>query len=257
MKLWEPLEDELAKWQDSALPARLWLRDDDAIEPTEPLCRLAGMAEAYQVPVTIAVIPQPAGKALAAQLAGQPLFSVALHGTAHTNHAPRSEKKCELGLHRGLKTVVDELAAGHAKLRDLFGDRYIHMLVPPWNRIDAALVPELPNLGLSSLSTFTWQNFSTMSGLAQLNTHVDIIDWKQGRIARPAAELIDELAKNLAIARTRACNGERPAAVGILTHHLVHDEAAWHFLAKLFAFAAGRADIKWCQAASLVPDAIS
>jgi hypothetical protein len=37
--------------------------------------------------------------------------------------------------------------------------------------------------------------------------------------------------------------------IGILTHHLVHDEAAWDFLEKLFSFTRGQ---RWLSAQELV-----
>jgi len=247
MSIWDKISAELELWQDKGLPpARLWLRDDDAIEPTTALDRLADVAGAFDIPVTIAVMPEPVDVALVPWLEGHRQFSVALHGYAHKNHAPAGEKKCELGLHRGQQMVMRELATGHGKLQDMFGPRYINMLVPPWNRIDQSLLPDLAGIGLTSLSTFTWKLFPQTPGLVQLNTQIDIIDWKGTRGGRSETGLVDDLLLALQTARRKS-----GAPVGVLTHHLVHDEIAWAFLADLFQFCAARDDIGWCQAASL------
>lgn len=246
MSKWDPVEKELAKWDNSLPPARLWLRDDDAVEPTSQLKRLVDLTAQFDVPLTIAVIPDFATQALATYIAKHPNISVALHGYSHTNHAPPDQKKRELGLHRDKQIVLDELVSGRLKLEQMFNKHFINMLVPPWNRIDAQLVPELSSLRLSSLSTFGWENFSVGAGLVQYNTQVDIIDWKGSRGGRSLNELIAELANNVKVARQK---GGVP--VGILSHHLVHDAAAWCFLQELFNFCRQRKDIKWCHAASL------
>jgi len=246
MSVWQAIEDELALWGNDITPARLWLRDDDAIEVTDELEMLAAMSARYQVPVTIAVIPQLAKQSLADRVGQNELICVAVHGYCHVNHAPPGDKKCELGLHRGRQIIIDELAAGRAKLKQMFGRQFIDMLVPPWNRIDPELVPELANLGYKSLSAFTWKDFSSAPPLVQLNTHVDIIDWKGNRGGRAINELVSALAQALATARQQG-----GAPVGILSHHLVHDGAAWDFLEQLFKFCHTRHDIEWFHAADL------
>jgi len=246
MSIWQAVEDELALWGNDLPPARLWLRDDDAIEVTSELEMLAAMSASYQVPVTIAVIPQLVKQALADRVGQHELISVAVHGFCHVNHAPSGDKKCELGLHRGRQIIIDELASGRAKLEEIFGWQFIDMLVPPWNRIDPELVPKLSELGYKSLSTFTWKDFPNAPALVQLNTHIDIIDWKGNRGGRAISELVSALAEALQTARKHG-----GAPVGILSHHLVHDDAAWAFLEQLFKFSHTRHDIEWCHAADL------
>ncbi len=246
MNNWQRVDEELTKWGEKLPPARLWLRDDDAIEATSSLMQLIQLTEQFDVPVTLAVIPCSATQALAKRVAETSHVSIALHGYAHCNHAPGDQKKCELGLHRGKQVVLDELADGRAKLEQMFGTRFINMLVPPWNRIDPHLVSDLSNTGLASLSTFGWSDFPDSSSLRQLNTHVDIIDWRGTRGGRPVKDLVDELAN--AFAKARQLRGK---PVGILSHHLVHDETAWEFLRQLFDFSSQHRQIKWCHAASL------
>ena len=247
MNVWDNLSAELALWGNNLSPARLWLRDDDAVEPTENLEKLSALTQRYKVPVTIAAIPNDVSQSLADWMCEHRQFSIAVHGYNHINHAPAGQKKCELGLHRGKQTVLTELGDGREKLATMFGAQFIDMLVPPWNRIDAHLVPELSGLGYKCLSTFTWKDFAKTSPLVQLNTHVDIIDWKGNRGGRGVDELVYDLTEALKTARQHG-----GAPVGILTHHLVHDAVAWEFLQQLFEFCSTHNKIEWCQAASLV-----
>ncbi len=46
----EPLYRELQRWRDAGRVARLWLRDDDAIEPTAALERLLAETKNYGIP---------------------------------------------------------------------------------------------------------------------------------------------------------------------------------------------------------------
>ena len=247
MNIWDDVSKELDYWDDDLGPVRLWLRDDDAITPTSALDKLGHLTAKHNIPATIAVIPNPATTDLVAWVQKNQQFSIAIHGFNHTNHAPDSEKKCELGHHRNMPLVLDELARGHTKLEALFGDQFIPMLVPPWNRIDERLIGQLPELGVQCLSTFSWPYNSTkFTDLKLLNTHIDIIDWKGNRGGRPVGTLATELQEALQIARKR---GGEP--VGFLSHHLVHDENAWAFLEQLFQFTGQNNKIKWCGAGSL------
>ena len=76
------------------------------------------------------------------------------HGYAHINHATPNEKKVEIGPHRPAMIVLGELGTGWLALERLFGDRPLSIMVPPWNRIAPALVPTLPEIGFTGLSTF-------------------------------------------------------------------------------------------------------
>lgn len=215
---------------------RLWLRDDDAVEPTEPLDRLLDVTSAQAVPCTLAVIPKDTGETLVRRLEDAPLVSVALHGWSHHNHAPMGEKKQELGLHRPQQMVLAELKAGFDKLAALYPQRFIPMLVPPWNRLAQSLWPELPALGLKQLSVFGKEREG--SPIPLVNTHVDIMDWHGTGGGRPADELFAELAGWMARVDT-------PPLIGILTHHLVHDAAAWAFLDSLLAITSTHPACEW------------
>ncbi|MGL4280632.1 MAG: polysaccharide deacetylase family protein [Albidovulum sp.] len=215
-------------------PARLWWRDDDAVEPTEALDRMLLLARRWQVPLALAVIPAETGAALAERLKDESLTTVAVHGWAHRNHAPKGEKKAELGAHRPAPAVLAELATGFAGLRGLYGSRLAPVLVPPWNRVAPEVVAGLPALGFRALSVF---GPPKPAPIAIINTHVDRIDWHGTRGGRPADTLWAEVAREL------DQPGDGP--IGILGHHLVHDAAAWAFLEALFDLTCGHPGCRW------------
>jgi hypothetical protein len=75
-------------------------------------------------------------------------------------------------------------------------------------------------------------------GLTQIDCQLDNIDWSKRRSHPP-----DMLAGRLAalVRQRRAAQ----APIGILTHHLDHDEAAWAFLADLFRLTARHEAVTW------------
>lgn len=226
---------------------QLWLRDDDAIKPTPALSQLLDLSKRWDAPLTIAAIPAHATTALAELLQELPLISVAVHGWDHMNHAPASEKKQELGLHRGEATVLARLAEGLERITTLFGDRAVPLLVPPWNRIAQPLLGHLTSLGYEALSVFGPEKAETPIRL--VNTHVDVIDWKGSRGGRPMDVLYAEAAARLDAGTTR------DASLGILTHHLVHDDAVWEFLDDLFQLTARHPACRWVPVRELISGA--
>ena len=242
---WEPLRRELDRWQAAGRVARFWLRDDDAVEPTQPLDMLLDLTGEHEIPLTLAVIPGLTGEELAARLARETTVAVAVHGWSHTNYGGPAGKKQELGGERPAEAVLGELHEGFRLLKRLHPAGFLPMLVPPWNRIDAALIPALPALGFAALSVYG--RAKQESPMPLLNTHVDIIDWHGTRGGRGEAELVAELVTEL---RDRFAGSDEP--VGVLAHHLVHDAAAWKFLSALFAMTSRHPAVLWSSSAALV-----
>ncbi|TCB20784.1 polysaccharide deacetylase [Rhizobium leguminosarum bv. viciae] len=242
---WDPLRRELDRWQAAGRVARFWLRDDDAVEPTLALEMLMALAGENEVPLMLAVIPGLTGEALAVRLGEEADVAVAVHGWSHKNHAGLKAKKQELGGERPTEVVLSELREGFLLLQRLHPARFLPVLVPPWNRIDAALIPALPGLGFAALSVY---GRAKQGGpMPLLNTHVDIIDWHGTRGGRSEAELVTELVAEL---RDRFAGSDEP--IGVLTHHLVHDAAAWDFLSALFAVTGGHPAVRWSSASELL-----
>jgi predicted deacetylase len=174
---------------------------------------------------------------------------VGVHGFRHTNHAAQGEKAQEFCAGRDPNEVTRELRSGRDRLISIFGAKCLPIFVPPWNRISSEAAMRLRDTGYRALSTFGRDRvLAPGTGVAEINTHVDAIDWRGTRGGRDPVWLAAELAKQLALARNA---GGTP--VGVLTHHLVHDEIAWHFLEALFAETARHANVRWVGARSLIP----
>jgi hypothetical protein len=235
---WREFEQELDAWTETGSRATYWWRDDDAIEPTVELDRLLALAAAQEIPVAVAVVPGRGCAALGRRLAesvdiGTPLQ----HGYLHRNHAPAGEKKVELGGERPSAEVCEELMRGAARMWALFGPESLPVLVPPWNRIAPGLVPLLPELGLTGLSTYGARSGPNPApGLTQANTHVDIMRWNEPRGFLGEAETLELFRAHLAARRRASTVGaglDPTEPTGLLTHHLAHDEPAWDFLQQL------------------------
>ncbi|MBZ9881354.1 polysaccharide deacetylase family protein [Mesorhizobium sp. CA10] len=241
--IWQPLVEELARWQRADRKAEFWLRDDDAVDPTLALDRLLDLTSEFGVPVALAVIPALTDEKLVVRLDEAPHATVAIHGWAHRNHAPEDQKKQELGPHRPPEAVLDDLARGLSRITGLHGARAVPMLVPPWNRIGAGLVSDLGSIGFLALSVF---GPPKPASLAVINSNVDIMDWHGTRGCRDHGLLVQAVAAQL----RHAFDGGEP--VGLLTHHLVHDESAWLFLERLFAVTARNAACAWHPIRTLI-----
>ena len=222
--------------------ARFWWRDDDAIEDTAALRRLVDLARRFRVPILLAVVPARARPNLAALLDGTDTLVPAVHGFAHVNHAEPGEKKQELGEHRDMAVVLNELSLGRDRLADMLGERLAPVLVPPWNRIAPRIAACLPDIGFEGLSAFGPEEATgPVAGLNVVNSHLDPIDWHGSRSLGDAGAMI-----GLAAAHVRRCaHDECRGAFGILTHHLVHDDAIWAFVEALLARTTDRPGVRW------------
>ncbi len=225
---WSPFYAALDRLADTGTQARFWLRDDDAISDTAALRQLAGWAASAKTEILLALVPSKADVTLKELMEVTPQLVGAVHGWAHKNHAPDSEKKQELGAHRPTELICAELSSAHQRTVQLCGERMLPVLVPPWNRISPSVVQQLPELGYEGLSTFS-DAFSDPPppSLKVQNSHVDIIDWRGNRGGRSTTDLIEEMVTAI----EQRTPGDQP--IGILSHHLVHDAAAWTFLDEL------------------------
>jgi hypothetical protein len=242
---WADLVAELDRWGEAGRVATRWWRDDDAVVATpqlEALLRLAG-----EVPLGLAVIPADAQPELAAALAPFPQVAVLQHGWCHANHASNG-KKSEFPPGRRAAAVADDLAAGHTRLRVLFGRRALPVFVPPWNRFAAEFLPLLEAAGIVGLSSIAARAAPALPrGIARIDVHVDLVAWKQDRGFIGVAAAIGGLIGDL---RARRLGTVDPvAATGILTHHLVMDDATAGFLDRLIGLIDGHGAARWVAAA--------
>lgn len=223
----------------------LWWRDDDAAESTPPLDRLIALSDRFALPLALAVIPAGAQASLARRLSepdAAGLF-VLQHGYSHTNHELAGNRAAELGGARPIETVLAELSEGYARLDALLGPRFLPVLTPPWNRIDATVAARRGEVGLPGLSTFT----SLDRAGHRLDAHLDPIVWKTTRSYMGDERMLMLFDEQVA-ARTGAA---ADVPIGILTHHLAHDEPVWTFVETFLAAAADHPAVRWPAAADL------
>ncbi|GGC54993.1 glycosyltransferase [Chelatococcus reniformis] len=229
-------------------PLPFWWRDDDAIVTTRALTRLIAVARRYAAPLAVASIPGRAQAELAEALAGKPMVTVLVHGLTHANHAPPDQKKAEFGAHRGIDELATEAAGALNLARRRFGAALLPVFVPPWNRVAPALVERLPGLGYGGLSTANDRTApEPVPGLRQVNTHIDPIDWHGTRSLADPERIVADLARAVA----HRAGAAEPEPIGLLTHHLVHDDMIWSFVEELLATLAGHAGARIASAPSM------
>jgi hypothetical protein len=159
-------------------------------------------------------------------------------------------KKSEFPTERRTSEMASELAAGRARLSDLFGARAQPVLVPPWNRFDDSLSGLLARCGLTGISRARARSGCLRAlGIIEVNIHVDLVAWKEGRgfIGEDAA--LGGLVEHLRARRLRAGCADEPT--GILTHHLVQDQATDAFLDQLITVSVAHPAVLWLDASEI------
>jgi hypothetical protein len=228
---WDDLARECATWAEAGRSATWWWRDDDAIEPTPALATLIALAPDA---IALAVIPSRMRPELAGFLSAHPGVTALQHGFAHVNHAQPGERKSEFPASRDSHAAWAELDEGSRILKAALGRQALPVLTPPWNRAGDVVLAGLRALGFRGLTRYLPRRTPQIHGLKQVNTHVDVIDWKGSRGFVGEAEALGLLVGHFAARRGGAADADEPT--GLLTHHLVHDPATWRFLEKLRDF---------------------
>ncbi|OAS26655.1 glycosyltransferase [Methylobacterium platani] len=215
------LIDALTRAADEGRTVDLWWRDDDATAHTPALDRLLALASRSGWPLALAAVPARAEPSLAGRLAYEAGIDLLVHGLAHADHAPPGSKTAELGPHRSPTALRADAADALALATARLGPRLLPVLVPPWNRIAPDLVAALPALGYRGVSAAA--PLPPVPGLIQAHAAVDPVAWRAGGGLADPAWIIDKAARAVAAG----------GPVGLLTHHLVQDEATWTFCARL------------------------
>jgi len=245
---WSDLAAELDRWGQAGRVASLWWRDDDAVTATPRLANLLRIARG--APLALAVIPAPASAALAEAVRGAPSVAVLQHGWRHANRAERG-KKSEYPKERPAAAVAAEIAAGRARLVDLFGPRAVPVFVPPWNRIAPELLPVLADNGIAILSTIAPGRSTRLpAGLVSIDIHLDVTDWKGDRGFIGTAAAIGTLVGWLRAYRLGIAALALP--IGILTHHLIMDAATAAFMETFVALVGSHAAVRWTDITELL-----
>lgn len=248
----KPLTEELQRAADQGLSVPLWWRDDDAIHPSGKLERLVTLTSRFGIRPLLAVIPSKASSDLADWLT-EADADVAQHGYAHANHAPIGSKSCEFPEQLSTKTARKLLHAGHRRMDAVFGQAWLPIFVPPWNRIAARHCALLSDCGFKIFSGFG-EAPALPDGLRPLNVHVDVMQWRPERRFLGTEACLAALTREVARRRHAASKdgGVSVEPLGLMTHHLVHDEETWAFLEALTDYLAGIPAVRWVQAVNLL-----
>ena len=200
-----------------------------------------------RAPVLLAVIPLHANCTLKQATADNESIVIAQHGYAHINHAPRGQGlgAWELGLHRGEQAVMADLKQGYEILASQFENRFIAVVVPPWNRIDSNLFKPMFEFGYCGVSAFGPSSNQVDNGLIEINCHCDPIKWKGGPRFTGEQKSIAMVCEHLQMRRTNVTRTDEPT--GLLTHHLDMDEQSWQFVARLGEIITAHPAAKWCH----------
>ncbi len=229
---WAGLTAELDAWATAGRQAAFWWRDDDAARVTESLRHLLTLAARANAPLALAAIPAHASVQFADLAIATPGVTAIQHGYAHIDHAPKGAGSWELGIDRPLAEVTAELATGRDRLVELFGDRFVPVMVPPWNRIAAEVTAALPGLGFTALSGYGPRSAPHAApGLTVVNTHCDPIRWRGGARFAGTASSLSDLIDHLTNRRLGHADTAEPT--GLLTHHADMDEQSWAFTEQL------------------------
>lgn len=244
---------ELDAWKQAGQTAQLWWRDDDAADPCVELDKLIGLSNSHGIPCGLAAIPARAGEPLRKTISDAPHVWILQHGYEHKNHAPSGAGAWELGLHRPKSVVLEELRDGMVKFTQLFKNRFVPVVVPPWNKIDSELLAYLPVMGFRGLSTsYKKQRPVPPGDLRVADAHCDVLKWKKKEARFVGTEhCVADLVEHLKEKRTGLVDETEPTCV--LTHHLEMDSDAWEFMDTLFSLTSMHPAVQWMSPADIWP----
>ena len=241
---WDRVRAELDQWRAERKVAQFWWRDDDAQDTSDQLTAMLAVARVFDVTIGLSAIPSKMSRRLAPALASEGAAQLLVHGFAHENHARKGQAKREFGGGRLLEEIVEELAGGLAMARDAFGARVLPVLVPPWNRILPSALPHLPKLGYRGISTWKPRlKAHPVKGLLQINTHLDVIDWRRGRIVKDERLIAGLLLRKLRWRREDRARASEP--LGLLTHHAYWSPVKERVVVRLLEATRGHPAVRW------------
>jgi hypothetical protein len=231
------LEHELGAWRRLGHTPRLWWRDDDARKPTAALDRL--LEAANGTPIALAIIPDGDLPALAKRLNGDTGVTVSQHGIDHQNRLPEGGRRSEYAEGTSQDAVNAAIARGRDALKAAGFDPRFY--TPTWNEFDDRLLTAVRAAGYLTFSAGI-KGYPT-HGLKHLGADVDVLRWKEDPPQfKGEVRILDLLRKRLEERRRARRYGE---PIGMLTHHLVHDEPTWAFLNWFVGYSKPR--FSWCN----------
>ena len=241
IEAWKKVLKELDLWSDRGLRARFWLRDDDACDMSPQLARLFDLASQYKLNIGLAVIPGKLNPGFVDMLADmKERFHPMCHGWIHADYG-RFGEPGEFGRDRPLSSLRSDAEQAYKAFSQSFGTGKA-IFVPPFGRITSGLVKALPQIGFAGISTgpsyielkilrmnsaMPWMPVIPIpkgSEIRRFDVHIDVLEW-QRKTARDSEAIATNIVENLRVRRRGFITPRHP--IGLLTHHLVHDEHVW------------------------------
>ncbi len=241
---------ELRRWRAAGQTARIWWRDDDASGSASAregllLERLVRVSAETGAPLVLAVVPAGELSGLANRLEGAATVTVIQHGVDHQN---RREGAAAGEFPDGWSQLQlqEALAAGWSRMAGL--PRAMKVFAPPWNDVHPHLERALRANGYIG-----WSANGTVAAsgaCCRLDAHLDLMRWRGGARFRGRGKLLGAFAAEL---RRRRLSGLWDAPIGLLSHHLAHDDAAWAFLGDFLRWTKAQPQLSWVS----LPDLMS
>lgn len=223
------LGSELTLWAKAGRTPVLWWRDDDARAPTGALEQLLALLHRHDAPLTLAAIAGPSLPSLVRRLEAEPGVEIAVHGFRHINRQPEGRGFGEIVAGDDLEWVRGQLRTAVTAFHR--AGAAPTLFVPPWNNLAPQLLAAMPDSSLLAVSGYD-QASGTSEGVARLDTHLDVLRWKDGARFRGTWKFLSRMRRLLA-QRRKAGQWDEP--IGLLTHHLDHDRETWLFLERFLA----------------------
>ncbi len=193
----------------------MWLlfRNDDLGWNPKAFARLLTLFARHDQRLNAAAIPQALNdevlkESIPYSYQAAPYLQIVTHGFSHQNHELEG-KKAEYGSTREYADVKRELELGRLTLAERF-ENYYPCFVPPWNRMNNAFLPLLPECGYKILSRE--EEVAAKSAVApipEFNVSLDLHTRKDS-LRSSAKEIFRYLARR---------NEEGADFVGVMLHH--------------------------------------
>lgn len=211
--------------------AHVFFRADDIGAGGRAFEALCQLFRRHNVPLGMSVVPAWLSATRKRQLfecapLEEPLWGWHQHGWRHVNWQ-RSGKKSEFGEHRPLEKQWRDIWQGRQKMLSIFGEQFLPVFTPPWNRLSGCTLKILHQLDFKAVSVTKPLPKSTKNplGLGNLRVPLDLHTRKAKDGAKDFEDLLTELAALLG----------RKEPAGIMIHHQRMTVFAYQFLDALLA----------------------
>ena len=218
-----------------------WWRDDDAVASTPRLDRLLALAQRLKVPLSIAAIPALVQELVGAASRGRAARLAPGAWPTPCQPCPVSEKKAEFGPHRALEGLGADASAGLGPCAPRSVRRRCRYSCRPGTGSRPSWPP-------AAATRLRWALYLRRAARRHRRAIARQCPYRshrlagRGRLASPGRAYG---ADHSIARRPRATGARRAEPIGLLTHHLVHDEATWTFCEELLERLAAHSSVRF------------